>query len=88
MNDVHDLIELLLKRGVLDDPSLRKGIEQYSVLQRDLHNTRDVTDAPDFQKSFGYSIECAAMRRGGVSFSNLCNSTERLRRAFRKRLGI
>jgi len=35
-----------------DGGNLRKGIEQYSVLQRDLHNTTDVTDAPDFQKKF------------------------------------
>jgi hypothetical protein len=52
VSDVSDLIELLPISGVLDDPSLRKGIEQYSVLQRDLENTTDVTKDPVFQKKF------------------------------------
>ena len=52
MSDVSDLIELLRISDVLDDPSLRKGIEQYSVLQRDLENTTDVTKDPVFQKKF------------------------------------
>jgi hypothetical protein len=43
MNDVNELIELLRRSSVLDDPSLRKGIERYSGLQRNLENTKDVT---------------------------------------------
>ena len=52
MSDVSDLIELLRISGVLDDPSLRKGIEQYGVLQRDLGNATDVIKDLIFQKKF------------------------------------
>jgi hypothetical protein len=51
-NDVNELIERLRRSGVLDEPSLRKGIEQYTELQRSLINTPDVTKATDFQKKF------------------------------------
>ena len=52
MSDVSDLIELLRIGGVLDDPSLRKGIEQYSALQRDLRSSPDVVNDLNFQKTF------------------------------------
>lgn len=51
-NDVTKLITRLRASGVLDDPSLRNGIAQYSAIQRDLQTTPDVTQAPDFQRQF------------------------------------
>jgi hypothetical protein len=51
-NDVTKLITTLRASGVLDDPSLRKGIAKYSALQRNLQTTPDVTQAPDFQRQF------------------------------------
>lgn len=52
MSDVNELIELLRRSDVLDDPSLRVGIAQYSALQQDRLNTPDVTIAPNFQRKF------------------------------------
>ena len=52
MDDVNELIKLLRESEVLDNPNLKKGIEQYSALQRDFHNTPDVTNAPNFQRTF------------------------------------
>jgi hypothetical protein len=52
LNDVNELIERLLQSRVVDDPGLRKGIEQYTEIQRTLINTPDVTKATGFQKKF------------------------------------
>lgn len=86
MNTVNGLIELLRRSGVLDDPSLRRGIEQYSALQRGLLNTADVTTAPDFQSKF---LSFYRVRRDAVwqrSFFGLMQQLRTAQPSFRKTL--
>lgn len=52
MNGAINLVELLLKSGVIQAPKLAKGIEQYSAIQSDVSNVRNYALDTKFQDRF------------------------------------